>query len=176
MKEIITKRLTLRSFIMNDLDDTHVYASDPEVTKYTLFGPNTIDETKTFIEDVMLYEKEVPQKHFEYAIVYNHHVIGAVSIHFQDDFQVAEMGWILNRNYQGQGFAYEAACALKETMIERYHPKRLIAHCDSRNTPSYRLMEKLGFQEESLTQGVEIHKKEGIVLRDELLYALNVSQ
>jgi len=176
VKEIITKRLILRSFVMSDLDDAHAYASDSEVTKYTLFGPNTIDETKAFIEGVISYEEEIPQTHFEYAIAYDSHVIGAVSIHFQDDFQVAEMGWILNRNYQGQGFAYEAACALKETMIERYHPKRLIAHCDSRNTSSYRLMEKLGFHKESLTKGVEIHKKEGVVLRDELLYTINVSQ
>ncbi len=176
MKDIITKRLILRSFLMSNLDDAHAYASDPEVTKYTLYGPNTIDETKTFIESVILYEEEVPQTHFEYAIVYDSHVIGAVSIHFQDDFQVAEMGWILNRNYHGQDFAYEAALAHKEEMIKLYHPKKVIAHCDSRNTSSYRLMEKLGFHKESLTKGVEIHKKEEVVLRDELLYALNISQ
>jgi len=176
VKEIITQRLLLRSFLMSDLDDAHAYASDPEVTIYTLFGPNTIDETKAFIEGVILYEEEVPQTHFEYAIDFDHHVIGAVSIHFQDDFQVAEMGWILNGNYQGQGLAYEAALALKEEMIKLYHPKKLIAHCDSRNISSYRLMEKLGFHKESLTRGVEIHKKEGIILRDELLYTLTVSK
>jgi RimJ/RimL family protein N-acetyltransferase len=173
MHNIVTNRLLLRNFSVLDFSAIHAYSSDSEVTKYTLFGPNTLDETRAFLVNVIKREyKKIPQHEFEYGIEYDQILIGAVSLHFDENSEVAEMGWILNPKYQHQGFAFEAANALKEYAIMNYPIKRLIAHCDSRNIASYKLMEKLGMHLVSIEKGVRIEKKDGTYIRDEMLYEL----
>ena len=44
-----TNRLTLRDFVLSDFDAVHAYASDPLVTRFTSFGPNTPEETREFL-------------------------------------------------------------------------------------------------------------------------------
>ena len=43
-----TARLSFRDFTVDDYDSVHAYGSDPEVTRYTAFGPNTPEQTKGF--------------------------------------------------------------------------------------------------------------------------------
>ena len=143
---IKTKRLELIPLNVTLLNSTHEYATDLDVTKYMMFLPNkTIEETKNFLEYVESCWKNLETnniKTLECAILYQGIHIGAVSIVIENE--IAEMGWILNKNYQKKGFMYEAASALKEYGINHYNIRRIIAHCDINNIPSYRLMEKLG--------------------------------
>ncbi len=44
-----TKRLTIRPFKYEDINDVHEYASNPEITKYMLFGPNTYEDSMNFV-------------------------------------------------------------------------------------------------------------------------------
>jgi hypothetical protein len=45
MKPLLqTGRLSFRDLTVEDYDDVHVHASDPEVTRYTAFGPNTPEQ------------------------------------------------------------------------------------------------------------------------------------
>lgn len=174
MENIQTKRLLLRPFQMTDFDDVHAYSSDEEVTKYMLFGPNDTDETIAFLSFVVSYAHESPQRHFEYAIEFNNRVIGAVSLHMNETFDEAEMGWVLSKDYHRKGIMFEAATALKDYAIKRFNINKIIAHCDSRNIASYKLMEKLGMHYMSIERGIVIRKKQGIVIRDELRYVLNI--
>lgn len=172
MNNIQTKRLLLRPFKLTDFDDVHAYSSDEDVTKYMLFGPNTPEETKAFLNFVLSYDHEQPQRHFEYAIEYKHHVIGAVSLHVNQSMDIAEIGWVLGKDYHRQGIMFEAASALMNDVILRFSLNQIIAHCDSRNVASYKLMEKLGLHYVSIEKNILIKKKQGVVVRDELLYAL----
>ncbi|MEW6607454.1 MAG: GNAT family N-acetyltransferase [bacterium] len=177
MNQIKSLNLVIRQFNTDDLDAIHAYASDSEVTKYMLFGPNTIDETRAFLDHVINHEyKAIPQRSFEYAIEYNHHLIGAVSIHFNETFEEAEIGWVINPLYQRQGFAYEAASTLINWAAEHYPLKKVIAHCDDRNISSYKLMEKLGMHLECIHKDVKIVKKDGVHLREERLYSMNITK
>lgn len=176
MDNIQTKRVLLRPFRLTDVKDVHAYSSDEDVTKYMLFGPNTLEETKSFLTFVVSYIHEQPQRHFEYAIELNQHVIGAVSLHLNESRDEAEIGWVLHKKYQRQGIMYEAASALKHFAINTFRLQRIIAHCDSRNVASYKLMEKLGMHYVSIEKGITIRKKQGTVIRDELLYALDLAK
>jgi [ribosomal protein S5]-alanine N-acetyltransferase len=100
----------------------------------------------------------------------DHHVIGAVSIHLSEDLIEGEMGWISNNEHWGHGYITEAATALKEFAIIELKVKRIIAHCDSRNIGSMRVMEKIGLKKHSLTKNVRKDKKSGAYVFDELLY------
>lgn len=143
---ITTQRLLLRPLGPGDLHTTHLYASDAQTTRYMLLLPSlTLDETRIFLENAAAeWEKDQPD-FYEFAIVLDGQHIGAVSLYPERESGTAELGWILNRAYQGQGYALEAVLALKHFATETLGFKKLRAHCDSRNRPSQRLMEKIGF-------------------------------
>ena len=141
--QIKTERLLLRPISTSDLQTTHAYAGDIENTEYMLYLPNrTIERTEEFLARASAeWAKEAPS-FYEFAIELSGKHIGAVSLYLEHPGDI-EFGWVLNREYCGYGYATEAALALKPLAI-RLGAKRLIAHCDARNEPSKRVMEKLG--------------------------------
>lgn len=46
---IYTNRLVLRPYRIEDIDAIHYYASHEDIAKYTLWGPNTYEETVNFV-------------------------------------------------------------------------------------------------------------------------------
>ena len=61
-------RLLLREFQPSDLVDVHVYAGDPFVTRYMTWAPNTLEETRAFLEQVMRLAREEPRMTYELAV------------------------------------------------------------------------------------------------------------
>ena len=51
--EIRGIRLTLRDFVAADEAAVHAYASDPVVTRFLVWGPNTVEDTHRFIRDAI---------------------------------------------------------------------------------------------------------------------------
>lgn len=144
---IRTERLLLRPLCLNDLKTVHAYASDLENTQYMLFLPNeTEQETAAFLSSVeQEWAKEQPEC-FEFAIVLDDIQIGAVSICLDEIPGQGEIGWILNKKYWGCGYATEAAGAVLRFAKRQLQLRRIIAHCDWRNLPSAKVMEKIGMQ------------------------------
>ncbi len=146
MLKVTTKRLLLRPLGVNDLDAVHEYASDKDNCTYMMFLPNeTRDETYSFLKAVEEGWKCNPPKFYEFAIELSGSVIGAISVYPIDSY-TAELGWILNAKYQGNGYATEAGLAVRDLALNSLCYKKLIAHCDARNVASYSLMEKLGMK------------------------------
>ena len=64
------------------------------------------------------------------------------------DFDALEAGYVFNRSFWGQGYAFESCQALiQQAFSAGCH--RIYAECDPRNTRSWRLLEALGFQREA---------------------------
>lgn len=59
-----------------------------------------------------------------------------------------ELGFTFAPAHQGQGYATEAARALLDHAFGALGAWRVTALCDTRNEPSYRLMERLGMRRE----------------------------
>lgn len=171
--EIQTNRLLLRPLNISDLNTVHEYASDYENSHFMLRLPNqTIEETADFLTRVTAeWEKSEPA-FYEFAVVLNGLQIGHVSVYPDEDREVGELGWILNKRFQNNGYALESARAIKDFALNVLHLKKLIAQCDYRNAPSYRLMEKLGLKLES-DDGIRIYIKRNETAR-ELTYSLTV--
>ena len=143
--EIRTERLVLRPLCTQDLATCNEYAMDAENCRYMLFLPNrTEQETLGFLQNCEESWRGETIDSFEFAVTLDGRHIGAVSVYVEDG--CAELGWIMNRAYQGMGYAYEAARAMLDFATEVLDCSRVVAHCDTRNTASYRLMEKLGMK------------------------------
>ena len=58
--------------------------------------------------------------------------------------------WMLNKDYQGKGYAYEAAHAFFDYLFKDKGARRIYAYTEDYNTASQHLCEKLGMRREGL--------------------------
>lgn len=139
-----TERLLLVPLGPQYLISTHEYASDFDNTKYMVHLPNTdISDTESFLDKVNAEWQKYSPQFYEYAILLENEHIGAVSIYINKDNSEGELGWIISKNYWGNGYAAEAAREIINFSIQVLKVSKFIAHCDSENISSYRVMEKL---------------------------------
>ncbi|SIO04845.1 GNAT family N-acetyltransferase [Agromyces cerinus] len=60
-----------------------------------------------------------------------------------------ELGWVVHPDFQGKGYAREAAVAIRDFAFETLHPHRIQAFLDARNEASAGLCERLGMRREA---------------------------
>jgi RimJ/RimL family protein N-acetyltransferase len=171
--EIYTKRLLLVPLGPQYLISTHNYSSDLDNTKYMVHLPNTdISETKNFLESVQAEWQKNSPEFYEFAVLLNNDHIGAVSLYFNNERTEGELGWIISKKYWGNGYATEAAREMISFAIRDLKLNKFVAHCDSENTSSYRVMENLGMSLASKTKGRR--NKASDEDREELIYRLEI--
>lgn len=141
--EIHTERLVLKPLGKHYLKSAIQYTMDYENTKFMCHLPDkAAKDTEEFLMNVENEWKKEKPRFLEFAILYNDIHIGAVSVYFEKD--AGELGWIINKSYWGNGFAYEAARALIDYTKTEIKVSHFMAHCDTENIASYKLMERLG--------------------------------
>ena len=149
---IETERLTLREYAPSDEAAVHEFASDPLVPRYDAWGPNTPQQTHEHILRHMREQDVWPREDVTLAAQLRAQpkVIGSVRLWIVDmENRCAEIGYTFNRLYWGNGFATEAASALLSVAFEVLNLHRVVATCDTRNTGSWRVMEKIGMRREA---------------------------
>ncbi len=144
---IQTERLALVPLTMAYLESTHRYASDAEHARYMMFLPNdSIAQTEAFIRTAEAERAKDAPAYWEFAILLDGVHIGGASLFRLDDPQGAELGWILDRHFEGHGYATEAARGVMAWGREKMGFTRFIAQCDAENAASARVMERLGMR------------------------------
>ena len=71
-----------------------------------------------------------------------------------------ELGWVLHPDFQGRGYAREAAGAVLDLVFETMHPHRVQAFLDARNGASAALCERLGMRREATILEEQYHDGE----------------
>lgn len=148
-----THRLTLRDFVLSDFDAVHTYASDPLVTRFTSFGPNTVGETRDFLSRSIDAGAASPRQVHTFAVIEQSsgHLIGSCGLEQCDGTgRHYVFGYCLHRDWWGRGFGQEAARALVQFGFDRLQAHRLWAHVFLGNSASVRILEGLGFRREGL--------------------------
>ncbi|MBT2692500.1 GNAT family protein [Bacillus sp. ISL-55] len=152
LPQLETERLILRKISLEDIDDIHTYASNPEVSKYVFWEAHkTRAATEEYVKMILaLYEEG---KIAPWGIHYkeDNKLIGTVDfVSWQPQHKTAEIGYALSMDYWGRGIATEAAKELirfgmKEMKLVRIQAKALVA-----NKGSERVMEKAGMNFEGI--------------------------
>jgi RimJ/RimL family protein N-acetyltransferase/catechol 2,3-dioxygenase-like lactoylglutathione lyase family enzyme len=148
-----TKRLILRDLVLADFDAVHEYASDPLVTRFTSFGPNTAEETRDFLSRSIHAASVSPRQIHTMAVIERTtgQLIGSCGLEPCDGTgRHYVFGYCLNRHWWGRGFGREAADALVQFGFDRLQAHRLWAHVFLGNTASARILEGLKFRREGL--------------------------
>ncbi len=167
-----TERLILRNYQTNDWERVHLYGRDPDFSRYELWGPNTEEDTRKFVNEMVLQASESPRYKFDLAICLKDSdlLIGGCGIRREAEAShIANLGWAINPEFQSRGYATEAAQALIRFGFAKLQLLMIYATCDARNTASFKVMEKLGMQRVGLRKGDRMQKGH---LRDTFRYEL----
>lgn len=152
---IETKRLILRRITLADAEDMYEYASDADNTYYVFPTHTSLDDTRFSIANYFMAD---PLGKFGIELKEEQKMIGSIDIRVDAKRQSGEIGYILNKNYQGNGYVTEAAQALMKFAFEVLELEKVTATCNSENNASEAVMIRLGMQKEGELRNHEIWK------------------
>jgi RimJ/RimL family protein N-acetyltransferase len=142
---IPTRRLILRPFQEGDAESLHAYLSLPEIYRYEPGSPISLEEARR-----LAVERSQSPDFWAVTLKDTGMLVG--HLYFAQiepkDWLTWELGYILNPAFQGQGYATEASQALIQYGFEHWGIHRVVAHCNPENIASWRVMEKIGMQQE----------------------------
>lgn len=159
-----TERLELRPVRDEDVDRILEYRNLPEVTRWLL---RTEVDPASF-RAAWRRAAEDPDDH-SVAAVLDGVVIGTVSLEVVDGMgqpgmpprTEAQLGYIFDPGYGGNGYATEAVTAMVAHAFDRLGVRRIIAGCFADNLASVRLLEKVGMRREQHGVGDSWHAELG---------------
>ena len=149
-----TKRLLLRRFVANDVDDLFKFYSDPEVIRYIPDAPRSYEETREELEWHMNGHPKFPELGL-WATIYKEtgQFIGRCGLlpWTIDEQHEVEVAFALAKAYWGQGLATEAGQGIVQYAFEHLQLSRLICLIDHDNQGSIKVATKIGmtFEKES---------------------------
>lgn len=142
-----TDRLIIREQTIDDLDNLYGIYSHPDITKYmeNLYE-NREDEYK-YLEDYISHQ----YRFFEYGIWAlckkdDNTFIGRAGLSLREGSDILELGFVIGKEYQKQGYAYEACKAIINYAYDELEADKISALCRPENTDSVKLLQKLGFK------------------------------
>lgn len=151
---IETERLILRPFSESDAADVLEYLKEPAVNCFAEMKLNSLEEAKAEMRN----RKGETEYYFAIVLKDDSKVIGEINAypehsepHDTDEASPCDTFspcWMLNKDYQGKGYAYEAAKAFFDYLFSAKGARRIYAYTEDYNLSSQHLCEKLGMRRE----------------------------
>ncbi len=157
---LTTVRLVLREIEQSDADSLYSYWSDPEVTRYM---PRRVVSRKgvgDLVKKALEGRYAKPRRYFRLAVTLKElgALVGDCVCRVTDQeskedlakiIGQAYIGYFLNRKSWGKGYATEVGRALLSFGFEQLKLLRIWAWCDTENSASVRVLEKLDMRQEA---------------------------
>ena len=163
--ELTTKRLLLRPFRVEDVDDVFEYAKDPEWGRF-FTGPYTHRQAEEAVAHSIL------RPHHQgpvFAVVLGGKVIGSVNFEVDTVNGRAELGYSIAVPHWGKGLATEGAKAVLDLAFKEYAVSKVYAVANLSNSRSLRVMDKLGMSREGILRS---HSKSRDGRADDVYYGI----
>lgn len=127
------------------------YRNDPDVAALQDWDlPVTRERIERHVAAQSGWTDIVPGEPRQIGIERDGELLGDLYVGLDEHGGVAEIGFTLRTEHQGQGYAYEAASAVVADLIERLGCHRIVGQLSPKNVRSARLLERLGMHVESL--------------------------
>ena len=147
MQTIETERLILRPFREGDAADLFAYLRAPTASCFLSLKLADLAEA-----EIAVRKRALDEGCIAIGLKPTGQVIGDLFGGAGDgeEKDTASVGWHLNPQFGGQGYALEAARALFDHLFRTKGYRRLYAYVEDHNKPSQRLCEKLGMRREGV--------------------------
>ena len=147
-KEFETERILIKPTSVGDSEFIFKLMNSPKFIQY--IGDreiNSVTSAKDYIKTKML-----PQLHrlgysnYTIFLKMDNIKIGTCGLYDREGLEGIDIGFAFLPQYEGRGFAFEAANRLKEAAFEEFEIEEIKAITSKENVSSQRLLEKLGLE------------------------------
>ncbi|GIF37183.1 GNAT family N-acetyltransferase [Actinoplanes xinjiangensis] len=157
-----TERLSLRPATVDDTGATWHFRRRADVSNWITRAPATLEEHRSWFEAPDTLARTL-------LIEHGGTVVGDVMVKIEDAWAQAEiaerargaqaeLGWVLDPDHAGRGYATEAVRELLRLCFEDLGLHRVTATCFAANEASWRLMERVGMRREFHTVRDSLHR------------------
>ena len=140
-----TERLLIRESTAGDVPEFYRVYSDPSITRYME------DLFEDPAEETVYMQEYIRQVYGFYGYgmwtvqLRSGEVIGRAGLSVREGYELPELGFVIGRDYQGQGYAEEACRAVLDYGRKELSFEHVQALVEEENLPSRNLLAKLGF-------------------------------
>lgn len=135
------ERIYLRHVLLKDAEDMHEYAKDEETTKFVFDRHESLEDTR---KNIAKYFLSSPLGKYAIVLKETEKMIGTIDFRIEETHKKAELGYTVNKDYWGKGYATEAGKMAIQLGFEVFGLQRIFAFHDVRNPASGKVMEKMG--------------------------------
>lgn len=147
---LLTERLLLRSFTLEDAADVQRLANDRDIAAMLPNMPHPYEDgmAEKWIHSCYGKFDKDEALNFAIALRINKNLIGGIALKLDQKHERAELGYWIGKAYWNCGYATEAAKAIVAYSFEVLKLNRIYAYHFTRNPASGRVMEKVGMRYE----------------------------
>ena len=147
--QLITPRLVLREFVEEDWQAVLAYQRSPDYLRYYPWADRTEADARAFVKMFLEERRETVRRRFQLAIILgpDGRLIGNCGIRRKpgNDWE-ADIGYELDPQFWGNGFATEAARAVVNFGFRELGLHRISSWCIADNAASVRVLGRLGLR------------------------------
>ena len=139
-----TKRLILRPMRTTDIDSLHLIFTDPKVM--ASFGGDLLnrDQMQRWLARNLDHQNQYGYGLFSVILKESGELIGDCGLEQMESEGATELGYDFRSDYWNQGYATEAACAVRDYAFDVLQLPQLISLIRIGNLASRRVAEKVG--------------------------------
>lgn len=153
MIQLSTHRLRLRKFQYDDWKAIQQWSQDVEANLYDEGDPLAEAEAQDIVQSLLESSRATIRTDYYFMIHRREDdaLVGSVYVAVRDETaRKAEIGYRIDRQFWGKGYATEAAERVLEFGFDRLDMQRIFAHVLCENIGSVRVLEKIGMQQEGI--------------------------
>ena len=156
-----TTRLLLRAMRQDDLNNLYLYASDPEIDRYTPWTHYTsLAEAQIDLENFIADYDRFGLGAWGIEHLDEHRLIGIINISPPHPHYLrTELGFTIARTHWGQGYGTEAAKAVIAFGLDKMQLHRIEAVCLPENLASARALTKAGMRHEGRLHNYQVWRE-----------------
>lgn len=134
------ERIILRPITFDDAADLYEYGHDPETTEFVFETHATIEES---ILGIGTYFMSDPIGKFAIELRSENKMIGTFDLRVNENDSKAEIGYVLNKAYQGNGYMTEAGALILDLAFNTLRLNKVFSLHDVKNPQSGAVMKRL---------------------------------
>ena len=166
-----TERLVVRQPTLDDVENLHARRNDPDVARLQDWEyPYPLEKARALIESVIEMGEPTNEEWWLGIVsLYDGRVVGDLAVNLTWEGRTAEVGYNLNSEDWGSGYATEALTGLVDYLFDERGVTRVFGMLDPANPASARVLERTGMLFEGHTKS---SFWDGDEVSDDLIYGM----